>query len=288
DRLKSCGSRVKVVINTHWHFDHTDNNAPLHAAGATVVAHENTRRRMSAPQHIAILDLDFPPSPAAALPQRVFQDGYRLEAKGEHLQVSHVAPAHTDTDVIVRFERANVLHAGDVFFNRRYPLIDGSTGGRVDGMIAACDRLLHLADADTETVPRRGRPRPPPELAGLDFGPVVRRPPPLHAARIGGDDPILPHAFALIEPALCLPIGARCRWRKDLDGKEQRADVGPLSGSLPLWPYRYDEKIGLDEHVLMERDVCGRHDDFAPAPAVQVVGQMPDEPASDPLMRPSG
>src|SRR2546429_369070 len=126
----------------------------------------------------------------------------------------------------------------------------------------------------------------PRERADRDFGPVVLRPPPLDDARIGVDDPILPHAFALIEPALYLAIGARCRWRKDLDGKEQRADVGPLSGSLPLWPYRYDEKIGLDEHVLMERDVCGRHDDFAPALAVQVVGQMSEEPTDDPLMRP--
>ena len=156
DSLKSFGSRVKVVINTHWHFDHTDNNEPLRAAGATVLAHENTRRRMSAPQHIAILDLNFPPSPAAALPQRVFKDGYKLEANDMRLELTHVAPAHTDTDVIVRFEHANVLHAGDVFFNGRYPLIDGSTGGRVDGMIAACDRLLRLTDADTKIVPGHG------------------------------------------------------------------------------------------------------------------------------------
>src|SRR5882762_3717833 len=156
ESLKAFGAPVKFVINTHWHFDHTDNNGPLHAGGATVVAHENTRRRMSAPQHIAILELDFPPSPAAALPQRVFKDGYKLAANGERLEVSHVPPAHTDTDVIVRFEQANVLHAGDVFFNGRYPLIDGSTGGRVDGMIAACDRLLHLADADTKIVPGHG------------------------------------------------------------------------------------------------------------------------------------
>ena len=156
ESLKSFGAPVKFVINTHWHFDHTDNNGPLHAGGATVVAHENTRRRMSEPQHIAILDLDFPPSPAAALPQRVFKDGFKLAANGERLEVSHVPPAHTDTDVIVRFEQANVLHAGDVFFNGRYPLIDGSTGGRVDGMIAACDRLLHLADADTKIVPGHG------------------------------------------------------------------------------------------------------------------------------------
>jgi glyoxylase-like metal-dependent hydrolase (beta-lactamase superfamily II) len=152
ESLKSLGAPVKFVINTHWHFDHTDNNGPLHAGGATVVAHENTKRRMSAPQRIAILELDFPASPAAALPERVFKDGYKLEG----LQISHVAPAHTDTDVIVWFEQANVLHSGDVFFNGRYPLIDGSTGGRVDGMIAASDRLLHLADADTKIVPGHG------------------------------------------------------------------------------------------------------------------------------------
>jgi cyclase len=150
------GAPVKFVIDTHWHFDHTDNNAPLHAAGATVVAHENTRRRMSSPQHIEMLGLDFPPSPQAALPERVFTDAWRLEANGEKIEVSHVAPAHTDTDVILHFAHANVLHAGDVFFNGRYPLIDWSTGGRIDGMIAASDRLLNLAESDTKIVPGHG------------------------------------------------------------------------------------------------------------------------------------
>lgn len=157
ESLKALGAPVKFVINTHWHIDHTDNNAPLHAAGATVVAHENTRRRMTQPHHIPVLELDFPASPADALPQRVFKDGYTLEANGERIEVSHVAPAHTDTDVILRFEHANLLHAGDVFFNGRYPLIDASTGGKVDGMIEACDRLLRLAAADTRIVPGHGR-----------------------------------------------------------------------------------------------------------------------------------
>src|SRR5712691_4283110 len=138
DSLKALGGApVKFVINTHWHFDHTDNNAPLGAGGATLVAHENTRLRMTQAHHLAVLELDFPPSPGAALPQQVFKDGYKLEANGERLAVTHVPPAHTDSDVIVRFEQANVLHGGDTFFNGRYPYIDGSTGGRVDGMIAA-------------------------------------------------------------------------------------------------------------------------------------------------------
>jgi len=156
ESLKGFGAPVKFVINTHWHFDHTDNNAPLRAGGATLVAHENTKLRMTQPHHLAVLEVDFPPSPAAALPQRVFKEGYKLEANGERLTVTHVPPAHTDTDVTVRFEKANVLHTGDVFFNGFYPYIDGSTGGRIDGMIEAADRLLSLADADTKIVPGHG------------------------------------------------------------------------------------------------------------------------------------
>jgi glyoxylase-like metal-dependent hydrolase (beta-lactamase superfamily II) len=156
EQLKALGAPIKYVINTHWHFDHTDNNASFRAAGATLVAHENTKKRLSTPQRIEMLKLDFPASPAEALPERVFKDGWKLEANGERIEVSHVAPAHTDTDVILDFDRANVLHAGDVFFNGRYPLIDWSTGGRVDGMIAAANRLLSMADADTKIVPGHG------------------------------------------------------------------------------------------------------------------------------------
>src|SRR2546422_5413807 len=121
DWLKALGAPVKFVINTHWHFDHTDNNAPLRAAGATVVAHENTRRRMSQPHHLAVLELDFPPSPAGALPQRAFKDAYTLEANGERLAGSHGRTGHTDTDVIERFEQANLLHPGHGLFNCRPP-----------------------------------------------------------------------------------------------------------------------------------------------------------------------
>jgi glyoxylase-like metal-dependent hydrolase (beta-lactamase superfamily II) len=156
ETLKSLGAPIKFVINTHWHFDHTDNNAPFRAAGATVVAHENTKKRMGSPQRMEMLKLDFPASPADALPQSVFKDGWKHEANGEKLQVDHVRPAHTDTDVIVRYERANVLHAGDTFFNGRYPLIDWSTGGKIDGMIEASNKLLGLANADTKIVPGHG------------------------------------------------------------------------------------------------------------------------------------
>src|SRR2546423_14984707 len=153
ESLKGLGGPVKFVINTHWHFDHTDNNAPLRAAGATLVAHENTKLRMTQPHHLAVLELDFPPSPAAALPQRVFKDGYNLEANGERLAVKHVPPAHTDTDVVGGFEKANVLPTVDVVFNDRDPYIDGSTGGPNDGMIAGAGHPPSLAGPQNQNLP---------------------------------------------------------------------------------------------------------------------------------------
>jgi cyclase len=156
---------VKCVIDTHWHFDHTDNNAPLHAAGATVLAHENTKKRMSEPHDLPVLyrgpdgalaGLHFDPSPAEALPQQTFRATYKLQANGESLALQHVAPAHTDTDIYVHFEKANVIQMGDLFFNRMYPYIDPGTGGKITGMIAAADKILSLADNDTKIVAGHG------------------------------------------------------------------------------------------------------------------------------------
>src|ERR1700721_1631901 len=156
---------VKCVIDTHWHFDHTDNNASLQAAGATVLAHENTKKRMSEPHDLPVLyrapngalaGLHFDPSPVEALPQRTFCATYNLQANGEGLALQHVAPAHTDSDIYVHFEKANVIQMGDLFFNWMYPYIDPSTGGKITGMIAAADKILSLADNSTKIVAGHG------------------------------------------------------------------------------------------------------------------------------------
>ena len=166
EALDDLGSApVNYVINTHWHFDHTDNNEHLHAAGATVLAHENTKKRMSEPHDLPVLyraadcslaGLHFDPSPAEALPQQTFSDSYQLQANGETLVLQHVAPAHTDSDIYVHFQKANVISMGDLFFNGMYPYIDPGTAGSIDGMIAPADKILSLADNHTKIVAGHG------------------------------------------------------------------------------------------------------------------------------------
>jgi cyclase len=157
EMLDGIGSApVKMVIDTHWHFDHTENNAALHGAGATVWAHPNTKKRMSEAHDLPVMGLHFEPSPAEALPQRTFASIHGLKTNGETLSMEHFAPAHTDSDVYVVFEKANVIHMGDTFFNGFYPYIDSGTGGKISGMISAADKILALASADTKIVPGHG------------------------------------------------------------------------------------------------------------------------------------
>ncbi len=158
-RLKSVldgldGGQATTLIDTHWHFDHADNNANFRAAGAAVVAHANTRKRLMEPHDL--LGMHFEPAPAAALPTEVFNDKRSLKVNGELISLSHVAPAHTDTDVFVHYTKANVLHMGDVFFNGMYPFIDAGTGGNINGMIAGADRALAMTSARTKIVPGHG------------------------------------------------------------------------------------------------------------------------------------
>jgi glyoxylase-like metal-dependent hydrolase (beta-lactamase superfamily II) len=147
---------VKIAIDTHWHFDHSDNNAALHAAGATVVAHENTKKRMSETHVMPVLNMTIPPSPAEALPQQTFRQSHKITMNGENVTLVYIPPAHTDSDIYLHFEKANVLQAGDVYFNGTYPYIDSGTGGSVSGTIAGLTKLLAVADNQTKIVPGHG------------------------------------------------------------------------------------------------------------------------------------
>jgi cyclase len=157
EHLASIGKApLKQVIDTHWHFDHTDNNAHVRAAGASILAHENTKARMSQAHDLVPLGLHFPPSPADALPQKTFATSEKMQVNGKELSLGYVPPAHTDSDIFIHFQKANVLHTGDVFFNGFYPFIDGGTRGSVHGIIAGATKLIAIADSKTKIVPGHG------------------------------------------------------------------------------------------------------------------------------------
>lgn len=147
---------VRFVVNTHWHGDHTGGNENMGDAGAIIVAHESVRERMSTEQFNAAFDRTTPPSPEGAWPVITFTDAVTFHWNGDDLHIMHVEPAHTDGDAVIHFANANVFHMGDTYFNGFYPYIDVSSGGTLDGMIAATDQVLAMANDDTKIIPGHG------------------------------------------------------------------------------------------------------------------------------------
>ncbi|HZD51610.1 MAG TPA: MBL fold metallo-hydrolase [Woeseiaceae bacterium] len=146
------GAPVDFVINTHVHADHTGGNAALHATGATIIGHDNVRKRLldgSAAR-------DGKPAPREALPQITFPDAITFHLNGHDVFIFHVAHAHTDGDAVVLFPDVDVIHAADVFFNGRFPFIDLDSGGSVDGYIRAQEAVLSRAGTDTRIIPGHG------------------------------------------------------------------------------------------------------------------------------------
>ncbi len=147
----------RFVLNTHWHGDHTGGNENLAEKGSLIVAHDNVRLRMSTEQFSKFFDRATPASPAGALPVVTFNDSVSFFLNGDEIRGVHVANAHTDGDVFIHFRKANVIHTGDLVFAGMYPFIDLDSGGSVDGVIAAVDRILALADDQTRIIPGHGQ-----------------------------------------------------------------------------------------------------------------------------------
>jgi glyoxylase-like metal-dependent hydrolase (beta-lactamase superfamily II) len=149
---------VKHLINTHWHFDHADGNEWLHGEGATILAHENTRKHLATAQRVEDWNFDFPPSPSGAVPTDIFATERTLDVNGSKLVLKHYGPAHTDGDISVAFTHADILHTGDTFWNGVYPFIDYSTGGHIDGMIRVAETNLAASTDATIIIPGHGYP----------------------------------------------------------------------------------------------------------------------------------
>jgi len=147
---------IQYLINTHWHTDHTDGNAWLHAAGAEITAHENTRKRLSVATRVAGWEWTFPAAPAGALPVNVFVAEHEVQRNDTRITLKYYGPAHTDSDVWVMFTDADVVDVGDTWWNGVYPFIDYSTGGSIDGQIRAAERNLAAFTNKTIVIPGHG------------------------------------------------------------------------------------------------------------------------------------
>jgi cyclase len=156
---------VTEVIDTHWHLDHAGGNEAFAKAGATIVAQDNVRARLSQPQYMTAYAKLIPASAAIALPGKTYRDGLTIRFGQEEIRLVHIANAHTDGDTLVKLEQANVLHMGDVFFNGLYPFIDLSSGGSIQGLIRAVEAGLRLSNAHTRIVPGHGAVATRAELA---------------------------------------------------------------------------------------------------------------------------
>ncbi|MEJ6595160.1 MBL fold metallo-hydrolase [Parasphingorhabdus sp.] len=142
---------VKYLINTHWHWDHTGGNENLGQSGVMIMAHDHVRDRLIKGND------NVPPAAPEALPVITYHDGIKLHLNGDEVHVQHMKHAHTDGDSIVFWKKANVMHMGDLFFNKvTLPFIDLSSGGNARGILAAAEKALTMADDDTKIIPGHG------------------------------------------------------------------------------------------------------------------------------------
>lgn len=147
---------LRYLVNTHWHWDHTDGNAWAHADGATILALPATRRRMSTTTRVDDWGYTFPPFPAAGLPTVLITSVKTMRFDGETIRIRPYVVSHTDGDLSVYFAKADVLSTGDTFWNGVYPFIDYSVGGGIDGMIRAANANLAMTTNRTIVIPGHG------------------------------------------------------------------------------------------------------------------------------------
>ena len=150
---------VRFVVDTHYHSDHSNGNPAFAAAGATILANENLRRRLAEGSTVGnggSIHMPQPPQPKDALPVITYDDGINIFLNGEEIEVRHMPAAHTDGDSFIFFATNKVLHTGDIFVRYGFPFIDVNGGGSVQGMIAACGKALAEFPADTKVIPGHG------------------------------------------------------------------------------------------------------------------------------------
>lgn len=147
---------VRVLFNTHYHFDHVGSNEALGMSGARIIAHENVKKRLSTTFENAAFGRTMDALRPEGLPTETFTAGGRLAFGAETIEYTHAPLAHTDGDAFLFLPAANIVHTGDLFWVGRYPVIDYSVGGSLARMTAALDQVNTVGDAATRIVPGHG------------------------------------------------------------------------------------------------------------------------------------
>jgi glyoxylase-like metal-dependent hydrolase (beta-lactamase superfamily II) len=146
----------RYLINTHYHWDHTDGNEWVHELGATIIAQENTLRRLSVDTRVEDWEWTFPTSPLAARPTVLMKTDKSMNFHGTTIKMKYYGPCHTDSDISVYFVEPDVLATGDTFWNGYYPFIDNENGGSIDGMIRAAKANVSNVSEHTIVIPGHG------------------------------------------------------------------------------------------------------------------------------------
>jgi len=156
--LKSISNKpVLYVLNTHFHFDHTDGNKAFGKSGIKIIAHDNLRKRLLSEQLVAKpVDVIQKAYPFEALPYITFSDSLTLHEAEEDIKIFHVNNAHTDTDSFIEFQKDNVYHTGDVFVRYGFPFIDNNNGGNILGIIKAVNNLITRTNDSSKIIPGHG------------------------------------------------------------------------------------------------------------------------------------
>jgi cyclase len=158
DMPQRGGRTLDAVIDTHHHGDHTGGNRTFRPATKTIVAHANVPDLMRA----AAARGQTPPSEAdlaAMLPDATFPDTWRRDFGDETISCKYFGPAHTKGDIVTLFEKANVIHLGDLLFNRIYPVIDRPGGANIRAWVTVLEKIAAEYPKDAIYVCGHGVPK---------------------------------------------------------------------------------------------------------------------------------
>ncbi len=150
---KLAPGKLRFVLNTHWHGDHTGGN-PVFGREAPIIAHDNVRKRLSTAQHLFGRTIE--PLPEEGWPVITFDSSLRVHFNGEEIRVLHYPSGHTDGDSVIHFTGSNVVHMGDHFFNGRFPFVDLDSGGDVEGMARNVAEILAKLPPGAKIIPGHG------------------------------------------------------------------------------------------------------------------------------------